>query len=67
MKRRIKATPEERPDNSDYTDVRLARPHTHASCQHQAGETITVSAADARWLIEHGIGAAVAAGNHAEE
>lgn len=39
-------------------DVKLKRAHTHAGHQHQAGETITVSAADARWLIDHNIGTA---------
>lgn len=41
-----------------YADVHLLRPHTHAGRQHQTGETITVSEADARWLIDNGIGTA---------
>lgn len=39
-----------------YESVRLLRDHTHAGRDHLAGETITVSAADSRWLIDHDIG-----------
>jgi hypothetical protein len=50
----------------DYAAVRLAKPHTHAGQDHLPSETITVSAADARWLIDNGIGTAVATGNQEE-
>lgn len=33
----------------------LQKPHTHAGQQYQAGQTITVSSAEAAWLAANGI------------
>lgn len=37
-------------------EILLLKKHTHAGEQYAAGETITVGDAEARWIINHGIG-----------
>lgn len=56
------------PDAADAGrySVRLLKRHTHAGIDYQTGDIIHVSAPEARWLIDHGIGHAEA-DNHPTE
>lgn len=36
--------------------VTLTRPHTHAGVKYMPGQVISVSAADAQWLQDRGVG-----------
>lgn len=48
-------------------DVTLIRPHTHAGSHHEAGDTITVTPAEQKWLAARQVIAPDTPVKHSEE
>lgn len=67
MTKKTRRTAAEKPQANKFVNVRLNQAHTHAGMDYKPGNTITVSEADARWLIEHSIGVAAAPTTAREE
>lgn len=50
---------------SETIKVTLARAHTHAGRQHEAGDEISVTPPEAEWLAAHGVAKVISAADAA--